>query len=86
MNMPLALIIGGSSGMGLASARRLLNRNIKVVIVGNASAKLDQARRELADLGPEEVFQSDLFLLGDDASRVTGAVWDVNGGVMAGRN
>jgi NAD(P)-dependent dehydrogenase (short-subunit alcohol dehydrogenase family) len=42
-----AVIVGGSSGIGLATARRLLHHGIKVTITGRSSEKLAQARRDL---------------------------------------
>ena len=58
---PIALIIGGSSGMGLESAKLLLKRNIKTVIVGRNIEKLNQAKEQLSQLGDISIMQADLY-------------------------
>jgi NAD(P)-dependent dehydrogenase (short-subunit alcohol dehydrogenase family) len=41
------LVVGGSSGMGLALARRLLADGAEVIIVGRSEARLAEAREDL---------------------------------------
>ncbi len=46
-----ALIVGGSSGMGLATAKQLLQRGVAVDIVGNNPEKLAAVQNQLSQLG-----------------------------------
>ncbi|MDF1839760.1 MAG: SDR family NAD(P)-dependent oxidoreductase [Planctomycetota bacterium] len=50
-NQPTALIIGGSSGMGKATAKRLLQRGISINLVARNTSKLAETQAELAELG-----------------------------------
>lgn len=45
------LVVGGTSGMGLQTARTVLAEGGSVVIVGNRPEKTEAARKELAELG-----------------------------------
>ena len=60
-SQPIALILGGSSGMGFATARFLLQRGIATVIVGKSQQKLDAAQRILSAFGKVEALQADLY-------------------------
>jgi NAD(P)-dependent dehydrogenase (short-subunit alcohol dehydrogenase family) len=53
--MKKALIIGGSSGMGLDAARRLASHAAAVTIVGRDTAKLEKAAAELREAGAPHV-------------------------------
>ncbi len=46
-----ALVIGGSGGMGRAIALRMVSAGWRVGLVGRDGEKLEQARRELAEVG-----------------------------------
>ena len=52
------LIIGGSSGMGLETARHLTSQDLHVTLVGRSAKKLAAAKTELGDLA--ETVQLDL--------------------------
>ena len=49
--MPVALIVGGSSGMGKATARRLLLRGSDVILVSRNPERLEAAKTELSREG-----------------------------------
>src|SRR5437764_12698866 len=43
----IALVTGGTSGLGLATARRFVSEGAKVVVTGRREAELDAAVQEL---------------------------------------
>ena len=54
------LIVGGTSGMGLQTASTVLTRGGSVAIVGKRSEKIEEARKELAELGQVWALTADL--------------------------
>lgn len=50
-SLQVALIVGGSSGMGKEVAKRLLRRGVSVILLGKNSDKLASAKAELESLG-----------------------------------
>lgn len=50
-----ALIIGGSSGMGLATAKKMVSQGISTLILGNNASKLGAAKSELHSLADNGV-------------------------------
>ena len=60
-NEAWAMIVGGSSGMGYAVARQLLESGTNTLIVGNKSEKLKQATEELSRYGVTESLQTNLY-------------------------
>ena len=60
-NTNWAMIVGGTSGIGYAVARQLLESGVKTLIVGNNSAKLQRAVDELSRHGLVESLQANLY-------------------------
>lgn len=54
------LVVGGTSGMGLQTARIVLAGGGSVVIVGHRAEKAEAARKELSILGPVSAITADL--------------------------
>lgn len=55
------LVVGGTSGMGLETARLILEQGGSVVLVGNRQEKADAARQTLSVLGPVSTLVGDLM-------------------------
>jgi NAD(P)-dependent dehydrogenase (short-subunit alcohol dehydrogenase family) len=80
-----AVVTGGASGIGLATAKKLAARGLKVVIADREGAQLYQAIRDLAALaagGEDEVmgFACDVSRP-DDVARLAEATWEKFGDV-----
>ena len=56
-----AIIIGGSTGMGKETARKLLEQGVDVLLVARDEAKLQAAKDELGSLGNVETASVDLY-------------------------
>jgi NAD(P)-dependent dehydrogenase (short-subunit alcohol dehydrogenase family) len=54
------LVVGGTSGMGLQTARLILAGGGRVVLVGHRADKAEEARKDLAALGDVSVITADL--------------------------
>ncbi len=72
---PLALIVGGSSGIGLATAKQLMEKGTNTIIVGSSLDKLETARDSLSGVGDVEILQADLYEV-SDVQRVMAFVED----------
>lgn len=63
LNGKIAVVTGGTSGMGLATARLFVREGAKVVISGRDQVALDAARKELG--GDVEAFRGDISKVAD---------------------
>jgi len=65
-----AIIVGGSSGIGKETAKTLLQRNVKVVLVAKNQTKLENAKKELEAYGTVDIESVNLF----DQTQVDGFI------------
>ena len=76
-----ALIVGGSSGMGLETARLLVDAGAVVTLVGRSQQKLERARETLRHHGKVHIFPCDLM----DNGEVDDLVRHVRDELMEGK-
>jgi NAD(P)-dependent dehydrogenase (short-subunit alcohol dehydrogenase family) len=74
------LIVGGTSGIGLASARRFLEEGARVVVAGQSPEVGRSAMAQLAPLGPVWEFTFELASGAAEVTRLFGFALDALGG------
>lgn len=57
-NQEVAFIVGGSSGIGLATAKELVAQGIKTIILGSNASKVEQARKYIGNSPLVEILQA----------------------------
>ena len=71
----IALIVGGSSGMGLATAQRLAKRGTSVVILGRDASKLASAKQSITEIAENnasvETLQVNLYAPSEVQAAIT---------------
>ena len=74
---PLAVIIGGSSGMGLATAKRLAEQGVDLILVSRSDTKLQQAKAHLPTTVSVQTLAADLYQWADVESLIAQIkTWD----------
>ena len=59
LNGYIALITGGSNGMGFEMAKQLLSQGATVIVTARGGKKLDDAKTKLAEFGDVHVITMD---------------------------
>jgi NAD(P)-dependent dehydrogenase (short-subunit alcohol dehydrogenase family) len=78
LNGKIAVVTGGSSGIGLAAAKRLVEEGAYVFITGRRQSELDKAKTEIGQ--NVSTVQGDVANL-DDLDRLYGTIKDQKGGI-----
>lgn len=87
MTQPIALVVGGTSGIGLATARLLSARGATVHVTGRSAHRLDAVRASAPELRPHQVdgtSRPDMDLLFGEIGDIDWLVLAMSGGAGAG--